>query len=113
MQACASGRLDEVDVAWARQVCLTVVLCSEGYPGSYPKGREISGVEEAGREPGVVVFHAGTRREGGRLLTAGGRVLNVTALGTDIPSARERAYAAASRIRFQGMQYRKDIAGGA
>lgn len=109
--ACAAGRLDEVDVAWAADACVTVVLCSEGYPGSYPKGREITGVEEASRETGVVVFHAGTRREGERLVTAGGRVLDVTALGPDLATARDRAYAAASRIRFEGVQYRRDIAG--
>jgi len=111
LRACAAGRLDEAEVAWAPQACVTVVLCSHGYPGSYPKGREISGLDEAARETGVVVFHAGTRREGPRLLTAGGRVLDVTALGDDLVTARDRAYAAASRIRFEGVQYRRDIAG--
>lgn len=109
--ACAKGRLDEVEVTWARGSCATVVLCSKGYPGDYPKGLEIRGLEEAGAEPGVVVFHAGTRRDGDRVLTAGGRVLNVTAFGTTLAQARERAYAAAAKIRFDGMQFRNDIAG--
>jgi phosphoribosylamine--glycine ligase len=113
LSACAAGRLGGTEVAWSDQSCVTVVLCSEGYPGCTQKGREIHGLEEAGRETGIVVFHAGTRREGDRVLTAGGRVLDVTALGADLATARSRAYAAAARIRFEGMQYRQDIAGSA
>ncbi len=87
-----------------------VVLASEGYPRSYPLGREISGLEELERELDVLVFHAGTRRSGGRWETAGGRVLGVTARGASIGSARERAYAAARRIQFEGAHQRSDIA---
>jgi len=109
--ACATGTLSRVPLVWRPEAAVTVVLCSEGYPGSYPKGRPIRGIEEAEAMEGVTVFHAGTRREDGRLLTSGGRVLNVTALGATVAAARERAYAAAARIEFQGMHFRKDIAG--
>lgn len=109
--ACATGTLSRVPLVWKPEAAVTVVLCSEGYPGSYPKGRPIRGIEEAEAMEGVTVFHAGTRREDGRLLTSGGRVLNVTALGATAAAARERAYAAAARIEFQGMHFRKDIAG--
>jgi phosphoribosylamine--glycine ligase len=108
--ACANGDLSGARPAWREETTVTVVLCSNGYPGAYATGREISGVEEAGKVPGVVVFHAGTKREGGRLLTSGGRVLNVTALGSTVAQARERAYEAASLIRFEGKTFRTDIA---
>ncbi|MDJ0788452.1 MAG: phosphoribosylamine--glycine ligase [Myxococcota bacterium] len=94
------------DVAGA-SVC--VVLASEGYPRSYPKGLPIRGLEAAEEDPDVVVFHAGTRREADGYVTAGGRVLGVTARGDDIASARERAYRAADRITFEGKQLRRDI----
>ncbi len=111
LAGCARGELSPAAVEWARTACVTVVLCSGGYPGPYAKDKEIRGVEEAATVPGVVVFHAGTRREKDRLLTAGGRVLDVTALGHDLRTARSRAYEAAARIRFEGVQYRRDIAG--
>ncbi len=88
-------------------VCVT--LASRGYPGRYQTGVAIAGVEEAESLPGVHVFHAGTARSGGRLLTAGGRVLGVTAVAPDLPRAIETAYAAVARIRFEGMHYRTDI----
>ena len=87
-----------------------VVLASEGYPRSYPVGREIRGLEELENEPEVLVFHAATRRSGGRWETAGGRVLGITARGASIAAARDRAYAAARRIQFEGAQQRSDIA---
>ncbi len=87
-----------------------VVLASEGYPRSYPVGREIRGLEELESEPEVLVFHAATRRSGGRWETAGGRVLGITARGASIAAARDRAYAAARRIQFEGAQLRSDIA---
>ncbi|HEX9593143.1 MAG TPA: phosphoribosylamine--glycine ligase [bacterium] len=88
---------------------LTVVMASEGYPGAYPKGREITGIDQAATAPGTLVFHAGTRADGGRLLTSGGRVLGVTGLGPTLASAQQRAYAACEKIRFAGAYYRRDI----
>jgi phosphoribosylamine--glycine ligase len=95
--------------AWAAQASVCVMIASGGYPGRYPTGLPIEGVEEAGQRPGVHVFHAGTARREGRLVTAGGRVLAVTALGDTLPAAIERAYAAVGGIRFEGMHYRRDI----
>lgn len=108
--ACARGDLSGVEASWKEEAVVTVVLCSQGYPGPYGTGREISGVGEAEKIPGVVVYHAGTRREGGKLLTSGGRVLNVTALGATVAQARERAYQAAALVQFEGKTLRTDIA---
>ncbi len=95
---------------WRDGAAATVVAASEGYPGSYPKGREISGVAEAEVLPGVAVFHAGTRLDDtGRLLSDGGRVLAVTGVGDDLPAALSRAYSGIERIHFEGMHYRRDI----
>jgi phosphoribosylamine--glycine ligase/phosphoribosylformylglycinamidine cyclo-ligase len=107
--ACLDERLDEIEIHWRPEHSVCIVLASEGYPGSYPVGKEISGVDAAGRLPGVVVFQAGTKREDGRLVTAGGRVLAVTATGSTLPVARERAQAAVEHIRFEGAHYRGDI----
>lgn len=110
IEACLTGRLANVDVRWRDGAAATVVAASEGYPGSYPKGREISGVAEAEALPGVAVFHAGTRLDdAGRLLTDGGRVLAVTGIGGDLPAALGRAYAGIEPICFQGMHFRRDI----
>jgi phosphoribosylamine--glycine ligase/phosphoribosylaminoimidazole synthetase len=110
VEACLDGALDRVTICWRPGAAATVVAASEGYPGSYPKGREITGVEEAAALPGVIVFHAGTRRtDDGRLLTDGGRVLNVTGLGDNLAQAIAHAYEGIRRIRFQGMHYRRDI----
>jgi phosphoribosylamine--glycine ligase len=87
-----------------------VVLASQGYPGPYPKGLPISGLAEASQVPDTVVFHAGTTLQGDQLVTAGGRVLGVTALGDTLTEAQARAYAAAGRIHFEGCFFRKDIA---
>jgi phosphoribosylamine--glycine ligase len=86
------------------------VISSEGYPGKYRKGDSITGIDDANRIDGVHVFHAGTAFNDGSIVTAGGRVLGVTATGGDIAAARSRAYEAVDRIRFNGMHYRKDIA---
>ncbi len=89
---------------------MCVVLASEGYPGSYEKGKVILGIEEAEDLEGVTVFHAGTARNAdGELITAGGRVLNVVALGDTFEEARERAYEACDLINFEGKQFRTDI----
>ncbi len=111
--ACAGGRLDPSTVRWKSGAAVTVVLASGGYPGPYATGMPITGVEEAAAREGVIVFHAGTRREEGFLRTAGGRVLDVTAVGESLAQARERAYASAGHIHFEGMHYRRDIAAGA
>jgi phosphoribosylamine--glycine ligase len=96
-------------VAWRRESSVCVVLTSNGYPGAYDTGRAISGLDAASQEPGVSIFHAGTQWRNRSLVTAGGRVLNVQALGGDIAEAIARAYAAVGRISFQGMHARTDI----
>jgi len=107
--ACLDGRLDQVPVRWSSDQAVCVVLASGGYPGDYPSGKEITGLEDANRIPSVV-FHAGTKQQGGRLVTAGGRVLAVTATAPTLYRARTQVYAAAGQIHFEGMHYRKDIA---
>ena len=110
MLACATGGLDKVDIGWKDKAAVCVVLASGGYPKSYKNGYPISGLDEAGALPDTVVFHAGTKISDGCVVTAGGRVLGVTASGKDIAEAQERAYKAVSLISFTDMQYRKDIA---
>jgi phosphoribosylamine--glycine ligase len=110
MLACAHGELHGTRLEWSDEEALSVVLASGGYPGNYEIGKQITGLEKAEALPGVTVYHAGTRRdEHGRLVTAGGRVLNVTALGANLEEARERAYAACKLIDFEGCYYRTDI----
>jgi len=108
-RAVAEGQGLPETVAWRPEAVVCVVLASAGYPGSYPTGRPITGLEAAGARAGVTVFHAGTARRKGRLVTAGGRVLGVTALGADIPAAIRAAYEAVGDIHFEGMHYRRDI----
>jgi phosphoribosylamine--glycine ligase len=113
LREAAAGRLT-TPVEWRDEACVTVVLASEGYPGSPRTGEPIEGLDEAAATDGVVVFHAGTRAgPDGSVLTAGGRVLNVTGSGPTLAVARERAYAAAGRISWPGLQYRRDIAAAA
>jgi len=107
MEAVLENRLDRVEIRWKKQASVCVVLASGGYPGSYEKGKVIRGLDQI--PEGVVVFHAGTAQKDGETVTAGGRVLGVTALGPDIPAAIEAAYAAAGKISFEGMHYRRDI----
>ena len=109
LEAVAVGRGLPASLAWRREASVCVVAASGGYPGPYDTGVAITGVEEAGRLAGVTVFHAGTARRDGVLVTAGGRVLGVQALGRDIASAIARAYAAIDRIAFSGMHARRDI----
>lgn len=106
--ACTGGRLDQLEVRWKPQSCATVVASSPGYPGSYPKGLPIDGAEGIDRAD-VFVFHAGTARSEDQLVTAGGRVLAVSALGETLTEALRRAYEALGGIHFDGMHYRRDI----
>ena len=106
----ASGRLDPAALSRSARHGVAVVLAAEGYPGKPRTGDVIEGLTQAARVPGVNVIHAGTRREGGKVLTAGGRVLVVTATGPDLPAARDAAYEGVRAIRFRGMQVRRDIA---
>ncbi|MFW5734336.1 MAG: phosphoribosylamine--glycine ligase, partial [Oceanidesulfovibrio sp.] len=109
MLACVEGRLDPSLVRWKPQSSCCVVMASKGYPGSYAKGKAIAGIETAEELEGVTVFHAGTAMEAGRIVTSGGRVLGVTALGDDLKAAQTRAYEAVDRISFEGSYVRRDI----
>jgi phosphoribosylamine--glycine ligase len=110
LDAAARGRLDPASTLGLRDAAVCVVLASGGYPREYRTGLPIDGLDDAERDPDVVVFHAATRRAGDRFVTAGGRVLGVTARGPSVAAARDRAYAAAARIRFEGVHLRRDIA---
>ncbi len=106
---CAQGELNPTSVAWQSGYGVAVALASGGYPGTYSKGLPITGIEEAEKLDDIVVFHAGTAIKDGRLVTTGGRVLNVTATGPSLDAALDKAYAAIKLIHFQGMHYRTDI----
>jgi len=110
MLATCSGNLDEVSLEWDERAAVCVVMSSGGYPGDYEKGKKISGLDEAGKLDGVMVFHAGTAKEGDDIVTAGGRVLGVTALGDTVAEAKELAYKAVDMISFEGAYCRRDIA---
>ncbi|MEM8797889.1 MAG: phosphoribosylamine--glycine ligase [Pseudomonadota bacterium] len=109
MKATADGMLDRVSARFFDDTALTVVLASKGYPGSYEKNTEIRGLDEAASVKDVEIFHAGTTEEGGQLFASGGRVLNVTALGSSVEEAQTRAYEAASKIDWENGFYRSDI----
>ena len=110
LYACATGSLADVKLDWSEEAAVSVVLASAGYPGDYRTGVPIEGLDEAAAVDGALVFHSGTRNRDGRVVTAGGRVLAVSALGTTRAEARTRAYEACSRVSFEGMQLRTDIA---
>jgi phosphoribosylamine---glycine ligase len=110
LDATIDGKLDSQTIKWDERPSVTVVLASAGYPGKYETGKKISGLAEAAKLEGVQVFHAGTKIANGEVVTSGGRVLAVTALGQTISAARNRAYEAVSRIHFDGCHYRRDIA---
>lgn len=109
LEATAGGTLSTMTPDWRDSEAACVILASGGYPGPYEKGKPISGIDTAGALPDVVVFHAGTKLADGTVQTNGGRVLGVTALGNNLTEARSKAYAAADRISFEGLQRRNDI----
>jgi phosphoribosylamine--glycine ligase len=108
-EASIEGRTSDGDFKWSNDSTVCVVLASGGYPGSYENGKRISGLDKAAQVPGVKVFHAGTTKQGDDVLTAGGRVLGVTARGLNLDDARIRAYEAAVKIHFDGVHFRNDI----
>jgi len=109
LEACANGTLDACSLEWKPGAAVCVVMASEGYPGSYDKGRSIGGLDQANALPGVTVFHAGTKQDGDAIVTNGGRVLGVTALGGNVQMAIVKAYQAVGKIKWPGVHYRTDI----
>ncbi len=107
-EAINNGTLSELDIEWSDEACACVIAASGGYPKSYPKGLEITGLEN-GQLSGVTVYHAGTAIKDGKLVTSGGRVLGVTALGADLAQALDKAYAVLEQIHFDNMHFRHDI----
>lgn len=106
---CDAGTLADADISWDNGWAVSVVLASKGYPGAYECGKPIFGIEQAEQLPGVMVYHAGTTREEGHLVTSGGRVLSVTATAESFEKAREQAYRACDLITFEGKTLRRDI----
>ena len=109
LEACTNGRLAETELRWSPGASACVVASSCGYPGSYKTGFPITGLADAARVPGVQVFHSGSSQAGGQVLTAGGRVLGVTAAASSLEEALGRAYEAMALIHFDGIYYRRDI----
>jgi phosphoribosylamine--glycine ligase len=109
LQGAAAGNLGDARIEWAREPAVCVVMASRGYPDSSESGQPIEGLEALADMPEVTPFHAGTALKDGKVLTAGGRVLSITALGSNLETAVARAYEAVGRVSFEGMQYRKDI----
>lgn len=110
LEATIDGTLDDVTIEWDERASVTVIMASGGYPGKYKVDKPIRGLDACAELPEVKIFHAGTRRAGDDIVTAGGRVLAVNALGATVEEARERAYAAVGQIEFEGAFYRRDIA---
>ena len=109
LEACIDGRLAETELRWSQGASACVIASSAGYPGSYKTGYAISGLSSAARIPGVEVFHSGSTLLGNQIVTAGGRVLGVTAAAESLEEALDRAYQAMAEIEFEGMYYRRDI----
>jgi phosphoribosylamine--glycine ligase len=109
LEACIDGRLDQTELRWAQGASACVIASSAGYPGSYKTGFAIDGLSSAARVPGVQVFHSGSAHRGDQVVTAGGRVLGVTAAAASLEEALDRAYQAMAEIEFEGMYYRRDI----
>jgi phosphoribosylamine--glycine ligase len=110
LDASVSGKLDKIELKWNPAASVCVVMASGGYPGNYEKGKPIRGLDEAVKLPNVKVFHAGTTLKRNEIVTNGGRVLGVTALGKDLRTAQAAVYAAVEKIQFDGAQFRHDIA---
>ena len=110
LDASVSGTLGKMELKWKPASSVCVVMASGGYPGSYAKGKPIHGLAEAAKLPDTKVFHAGTALKDGQIVTNGGRVLGVTALGKDLRAAQAAAYAAVQKIHFDGAHFRRDIA---
>ncbi|RJQ44359.1 MAG: phosphoribosylamine--glycine ligase [Nitrospiraceae bacterium] len=110
MKATSEGKLKDVKVSWKDDPAVCVVLASKGYPGNYEKGKVIKGLDELRDMSDTMIFHAGTGIRKNKVVTSGGRVLGVTALGKDISAAKRNAYKAIEKVHFDGMHYRKDIA---
>jgi len=110
LEATIDGKIDNYSIEWDQRPAVTVVLTSGGYPGECEMGKSISGLDEAAKLDGLQIFHAGTKQRHDEIVTAGGRVLGVTALGSTIAAARSRAYEAVARIHFENCHYRRDIA---
>jgi phosphoribosylamine--glycine ligase len=109
LEAGVDGELSIQHPEWDSRAAVCVVLASGGYPGPYETGKTITGLNDAENITDVTVFHAGTRLEGDRIVTAGGRVAGVTALGTTLPEARKAAYLAVEKVQFDGRYFRRDI----
>jgi phosphoribosylamine--glycine ligase len=109
LQACARGDLRQDSIEWHDKAAVCVVMASGGYPASYAKGFEITGLDDVPAQEGVMVFHAGTRLENGRIVNDGGRVLGVTGLGSTVAEAIACAYRAVAKIHWNGVHYRRDI----
>ena len=110
LEATIDGQIDNRTIEWDARACVAVVLASGGYPDKYETGKTISGLDETAKLPDVQIFHAGTKRVNGQIVTAGGRVLAIAALGSTIEAARSHAYEAVAKIHFEGCHYRRDIA---
>jgi phosphoribosylamine--glycine ligase len=110
LDASVSGTLDKIELKWKAEASVCVVMASGGYPGNYAKGKPVLGLDDAAKLLDVKVFHAGTAKNGNEIITNGGRVLGVTALGKDLKSAQTAAYVAVKKIHFDGAQFRRDIA---
>jgi phosphoribosylamine--glycine ligase len=109
LQSAIDGSLEGTELCWSSSAAVCIVMASGGYPGPYEKGKPITGLEDAAADPDVLIFHAGTKLDGDTLVTAGGRVLGVTARGRTLESAIETAYNAVEMIHFESAHYRKDI----
>ena len=110
IDAMIDGNLEKINIKWNNLASCNIVLCSGGYPGDYKKGFPISGIKEAEKNPDIIIFHAGTKLDENRnLVTNGGRVLGVSAVGNTLEEALATAYEAVEKIYFEGMHYRRDI----
>lgn len=108
-EACIEGRLSALDIRWSDDSACCIVAASGGYPGSYQRGLEVRGIDKAQEKDNVVVFQAGTKKDNGNIVTSGGRVLGVTAIGRNLKESLDKGYDALSQINFNGMHFRKDI----